>query len=1070
MGGPVSGAAPELKSFMLRAGAGAGKTRTLVATLLQAAAEWEIKTGEFPSVVITTFTRKATQELKERLLRAAAAEAQTARMKGDEQTAERFDRIFLWLGQRSKVQISTIHGVLSLFLHRSLPLIGFPSEFSIASEEELVRLRKKLLRQMLLEEKEKNPENSSFDLLEEYSFNELLSLLMAWHERRSFHPELRPIRGEELRRMAFEQVKDLFAEASGLAEGIRASSKLKSWLSWADLLAGIQPLQDESQLSSAIEGLISRFEQFSLRKPSLGKVDKPQVDFAIGERVLAWIEKIRQDVLKDKSRHFYDSASWAAHDRLASLFESLARPFSDQLRLVQAETGLLSMADLENLSLEILREFPEAGAAFSKEWDYWMVDEYQDTSPLQVALLKSLVLQSPSFVVGDPQQSIYSFRGARSEVFHELFDQMKEAGHQTELRYRNHRSRGPLLEFFNEFYRPFPQFEPMEVGSDQEPRLEEPVALIWPLPPVAESQAEEAEELESAEASDQCVEAVLQRIQELRRDGVAPEKICVLARKGVQLRQILEAARAYQIPMQLHSTQGFDQRREVRDAKSFLKFLIQPWDRLSLLILLRSPWFRCSDDEITEICQGPKSPWSEILDRAQKKSPPHPFARLRIWRERASQVGLSATLREFYRQEGILDLTEALDPSGRREANLWKLLLQLEKAQKEPGFQILSFLEQGQMRLSTDEADEADAIPAIEPRRVNLMTVHASKGLEFDHVILTHLHCRPKTENSGLFEIEESSGLWCLQSRDPEGQRRSTALAQRIVEEKRRRSTEESWRVLYVALTRAKTSVSLIWEKNQKGEVSSSSWASRVPFASLSPGVHRLDSFCLEIREGRPTPLPLEQDRVPAPRTRELWSPPQRVTRTRESVTSLLERLNLASDKANPESKQKDLVAMTSALEIAQRGTEAHRLFEALKYQPFEQVQSQVAEKNMKLALDWIQTLQSPPLLQLIEAGEPEWGFCVSTEKLTLQGQIDLWADLGSKIWIVDYKTGSSRYAEKALDQLLIYAWALRRMGLFSTGQELGLSAIYPLEQKIKTRDFSASEGPGSEWKRLGLE
>ena len=87
----------------------------------------------------------------------------------------------------------------------------------------------------------------------------------------------------------------------------------------------------------------------------------------------------------------------------------------------------LTISDLENYSLRLIQSFPDAAHEFSQTWDFFMIDEYQDTSPLQVEILNRIVGEKPCFIVGDPQQSIYLFRGARSEVFDAKESELKSS-------------------------------------------------------------------------------------------------------------------------------------------------------------------------------------------------------------------------------------------------------------------------------------------------------------------------------------------------------------------------------------------------------------------------------------------------------------------------------------------------------------------------------------------------------------------------------------------------------------------------------------------------------------------
>src|SRR5690348_647724 len=125
----------ELGHRLMQAGAGAGKTTTLIQTFLAFVRDFHSKKGSYPRVIVTTFTRKATQEVKESLMREALH-------LGEED-------IFKYLGQRSRVHISTIHGVLSTFLARYGDRIGLAPDFRVISGDELRWITRRELRRIL---------------------------------------------------------------------------------------------------------------------------------------------------------------------------------------------------------------------------------------------------------------------------------------------------------------------------------------------------------------------------------------------------------------------------------------------------------------------------------------------------------------------------------------------------------------------------------------------------------------------------------------------------------------------------------------------------------------------------------------------------------------------------------------------------------------------------------------------------------------------------------------------------------------------------------------------------------
>lgn len=1015
----------------MQAGAGAGKTTTLIATFIAFVKDFRARNnGEFPRIVITTFTRKATQEVKERLMRKALE-------LGEEE-------LFRYLGQRSRVHVSTIHGVLSVFLARYGERIGLPSDFKIAGEDEIAWLGRRELRRLLADDAE------SAALLEDQTFSELWSALEKWRETAGDDRLAAPA-GEDFFRRETRGLIGLFVqEAGALAAEIPGSTKNEKWLQWAELLGSFKSPADDDAIEKFVDRVVD-CEELMGRKPQSAAGKTRLIDPAVNERFKAFLEGMWKPLADAEKGVRFRPSYWAAHGRRCRLFEKLGRAYKARLDRLLLDRGMLSMGDLESRALEVVRGDPTAAASFAREWDYWMIDEYQDTSPVQVELLQSLVGDRPHFVVGDPQQSIYSFRGARSEVFFEKMKEFEDRRARVDHVVVNHRSRAPLLEFFNDFFAANPAFRPMEPRSSKEPRPEIPVAEIRPVPPM--------------EDGDGRVLAVIERVQALLREGASPESICVLARKNDHLKDILEEARRRGLPMQLHTAAGFSRRREVRDATAFVLFLLNPSDNLNTLSLLRSPWFRLDDGEILRIC-APKTPsvWTEALRIFAAAAEDHPVKRMARWLDESGRRGLAGSLRGFYASEGMLDSAALADPTGRREANLWKLLMQLELAQRQPGFNGIAFARGFERSLSTEEGGEdGDAVPAVEPKRVNLMTVHASKGLEFDHVIVTHMESRRKHEGVELFQFDEETRTWTLAERDLGGKRVGSILSHKIVERVNKRLADESVRVLYVAFTRAMQSVTLIWE-NGRMATDPRSWVSLVPFAR-EDGVYEGEKYVYRVSSAPPAPVEAREAEAAVVEPLPKWdAPPAPPTGTR-SATELLE------EKADPGEPARTLTAEAAArgLRVAQRGTDAHRLFEALRYAEAGAVRAMTKDSGLRRGLDWLLKQEKPPFARLIREGNAEWGFAVRGDRFVLQGQIDLWADVDGVLWLVDYKTGSPEYADKALDQLAIYAWALRKLRRLRDDQEVRLVAVYPLDGKIEERTFPRAIALAPDWQRLGL-
>lgn len=1036
----MQGSSLELKSRILKAGAGAGKTTTLVRTFLDFCADG-LRRGETPRIVITTFTRKATQEVRERLTRGALERLLDARAKNDDAAAKLAQQTLDLLGQRSRVHISTIHGILAVFLARTGPAAGRSPDFRILSSDDLERRRKRELYRLLKDSDE------FAELRLEFGFREISRFLADALDAKALRPELRFLSRDEMRDAVLSELGDLGAQALDLAAILENVSGLSdSWSAWKDELKTFRAPKDEKDLAAFIAALAAR------KAPTKGRRAKTLPDGFFEDYEL-WHERFKRFTAAG-TVHLADPSYWERHERLNSMFEKLLAVFAERWDAITLKEGLFGMGDLETQSLRRLREHPALGKNFARGWDYWMIDEYQDTSPLQVELLKHLIGDRPHFIVGDPQQSIYAFRGARSEVFDWKFKEFAEGGHRADIEPANRRSRAPLLGFINDVFSARPGFGSMEAKSTKPAWPESvPAAEFRKIEPVLS----DAGQIEKNAAT---TVAVVEKIVELLEQGAPPESICVLSRSNRPLKDLLAACRQAGVPVQIHSSAGFSERREVRDALAFLRFLLNPSDNLNLLVLLRSPWFLCPDDELVQLGQARENSYWQTAKKLFSARETHPVNRLQTWLDRACREGLARCLGSFYRIEGVLDWTEKIDPSGRREANLWKILSLLEQDQRRPGFNGLLFVETlGQMLGTEESVDDSDAVPAVEPKRVNLMTVHASKGLEFDHVLIPYLDRKPQGERRTPWSFDEERAVWSLAPKDDDDGFLYSSLATQLRDARKARSQAESARVLYVAMTRARQTLTFFWEDD---EPPAGTWAEEFAAWVRDDGVQKREGYIFSVRRDPPKELRWsgavgETKAYPGP-----WKGDWETAKQSVSPTELLDQKGGGA--------KDDAATAVEKLKFAQRGTDAHRLFESLKYADAEAVRAMTEEAELRDAVSFVETLKEPPLLEIIQNGHVEWGFAVRRDgKPKLMGQVDLWGTADDDVWIIDYKTGSMFYVDKAFDQMKIYAWALMKMGYWKENQKLGISAVYPMDRKAKTEVFLGWKSLRSDWERLGL-
>ncbi len=986
----------ELKDRILRAGAGAGKTTTLVSELISFYQNFKKSHGgREPKVVVTTFTRKATHELKERLL----LEAHSKKDHG----------LFSFLSKPSKLHVSTIHGVLALFLKKYSSEIGLSPDFSFMSELEDLKLRKKILKRLLIEF------DQGDDFFENYQQKDILYFLQQFAEKSVIHDHLTFYTENEFRQMAVEELKSRTEALLLSIQNILDQTTLSNWQEYFSTLLRLKTLNWENYPIAEIQLVIDSLG----RRPAFKKAQPPFSEDLLDSFVesLDWFKK-------NSDNDFFQPQFWARISNANRILDSLGRLFTEKYWEEKTARSQMLMTDLETMSWSILKKNPQAGIEFSKDWDFWMVDEYQDTSPLQVKLLKHLIGDRPQFIVGDPQQSIYLFRGAQSAVFNQKKIEIKNKDGEVRDQFSNYRSRKELLYFFNDFFSGLDEpFEKMEPKKEFESG-HSPATFIF---------SEEEQSFTDA----------VKRIIQLLNLNVKPEDICVLSRNHAGLEKISKLLKEKRIPYEIVGSSEFKNRREVLDAIHFIRFLMNPHDNKNYFSLLRTPWFHVPDDFLISVANSKsKSFWRQSQTASQGMSTAMVMERLLGYLDQFHKVGLSTTLGFFYRDSGLIDSCYYLDPSGRRESNLWKLFYRINSAEQDGKTALLKLIQSLVEEEDVDQADQ-DVVPLLEPARVHLMTVHASKGLQFSHVILLGLGQDQQRAKNNPWCCDEN-GRYSLSFRNPEDQSWIHPMSTvKETEKKVSLEKKESLRVLYVALTRAKESVTLMMDQKP----GRSSWQSQLHW-DLSEGQRLMPNYSYEV-------VAKMDDQILNPigsvgtdlNLNSSWvkSYHHMPAATIQSL-SASQILDKDIQVLKKDSQSQDWLKV---LKKVQKGTDYHKVFESLKY--ISEAQLSEFRKNFsdQKSLDYVLKLENPPLLQLIQEGFVEWGFeLLQNDGAIFRGQIDLWGIIDSTVWIVDYKTGSQNYKEKAFEQMKMYARCLQQIKKIQPVHQVKLAAVYPLDQQ----------------------
>lgn len=1010
-----------IKDIIVRAGAGAGKTYTLTHHVMDYVKNFKSEHKRLPQMVVTTFTVKATQELKERLMLLATE------MKDYE--------LLNYVSSPHKLHISTIHGVLSKFLKQFGYEIGLDNSFEVLSNVELHYLAKKKLKDIVFQEQ-------FTELSQVLNIQKLMDLCLSYYEAKQEHQEIIPLDIKSFEWEIKESIKSWQKDFKSVLESINwgienndASKKtVQNWMDYANVVKSLININCENswnQIYLEIQSLVQKVS----RLPSNTKGIIVLEDDMSQRNKDCWAQF--KSVVSDE---IYNSSFWADLCTAYKSFHELAEEFYTNFHEEKLKQGKISMADMELLSYELLQTAPHLATHFSASWDYWMIDEFQDTSPFQLNILKSLIADRSSFLVGDPQQSIYLFRGADKNLFELEENRILSIGGEREFKLKNYRSKPSTLMFINDFTEKF-GFSRMEAKTSE--FLSESIVANFDI----------------AEEQDQENLAISSKIVELLESGVSPDSICILARTNKSLSEISRKLKELNVPYFQHASGAFFARREVQDAVALLKFIVNPKDNKNLIQLLRTPWFKVSDNTLSKVVSYGQTYWDGLINSVfeLKEFEQESISYLMQLQNLKYELGLVSTLERAIVEKSYFDYSYFLDNSGKREANLWKLIFQLKEAERDKNFNPIEYINTNIDALERSSEGEGEAVAALEPNRVQLMSIHASKGLQFEHLFLIHMGQKPRTNKTIEFFVNSEKQFSFPLAVGNEDKRLMNLSAKNYLNEFQNKELEEHDRLLYVALTRAKECIYMSWSLKK---LENYSWAKRIQW-NLSEGVHKTEYYSYRVQKNNweeKLHALSEKDKIPLrDKFQELdWESIN--IEQKSSVSRILEeRSEFGRSLKKSKSQNKDDISkLMHRVYSSLNGILVHKILESKAYNnelDLEELCSDFTEdqwKDVLSAADFCMETDEMPLSEIIREGIPEWGFILKTPKGIIEGQIDLWAELENEIWVLDYKTGSEKYKDKAFEQLEIYAMAIHKL---NKNKKIMLSVVYPFSKMIYQKE-----------------
>ena len=842
---------------VLEASAGTGKTTVLVQRYVNL-----LRAGVDPANILAiTFTRKAAAEMRDRVVSQLRREADLS-SEGRARWHDLRDRL-------GEMAISTIDA-FCLALLREFPLeADLDPSFEVADETEVARLLESALDEGLRVGRALAPRDPDLAMLLGYfTAGRLRQGLRHLLDRRHVAPValarfLRAVppdlTGETASLRAAASLRDALAGLPGGLAGFHADGPLDD-AAFGVLAADLRALTaGRLATGAAIRAALDEVRAYVLTKAGTPRRRPPRYRQADAPSAAAW--RRHAEAFARLAPAVADVAARHARDVNAVLARGVARLYAvahEHYTRELAREDALDFAEALHRAVDLLRqmdEFAQSRYRLESRYHHLLVDEFQDTSRLQwelVALLVQswgegfgLVHEAPLppsiFIVGDRKQSIYRFRDAEVAVLEDAsrFVAALRPGGATPRRAITHsfRARPELLAFVNAVFgaigqRPgradafrfdvddrFPIGSPVQpgaagadlAGAPRPPLPEGRSALVapgWPEETALGLVVGQREADMAAALADEVVRWL--EAGELRdprtgeRRAARPGDIGILFRARASHQAIGAALETRGVPTYVYKGLGFFDTGEVLDLTALIGYLADPASSLRVAAFLRSRFLRLSDRALLRL--GPDLGTvltSAALPRAWQTLPDEDQRVLSV--ARAAVPGWLALVDGLPPAE-VIDRViadtaydeELAGPAHTQARENVKKIRGLVRRLQNRGYATMRRIAQQLERLSAGDESNAvvDAVDAV-----NLMTVHAAKGLEFPLVFVAHLG---RGTGTGLAPVRVVVGAG-----DGEPAVAIGAFTSDADEEEAAREREETKRLLYVALTRARDALYL---------------------------------------------------------------------------------------------------------------------------------------------------------------------------------------------------------------------------------------------------------------------
>jgi ATP-dependent exoDNAse (exonuclease V) beta subunit len=820
------------ETLFVEAGAGTGKTTSLVERIVRLVATG---TAALDRVAAITFTEAAAAELRDRVREALERAA-------EDPSLPEAERANCLRGVRDLDQaaIETLHSFAGRLL-RERPLeAGLPPAFEVMDE-----------------------------IAADLAFEDAWA---AWQDAALDDPALTgPLRlalALGLRLSHLHDVARAFhAEHDWLAEADFARVPLPAPQAADAIVAAVEEMErlcryakkgDADELAAhtqTVLGLARRLSTLEERNPGMPLeawrllAQAPKISTGRG-RMADWkTDPVHRDnacrllkaLLTDLQETVQQEMAQVRQTALPPLLEA-GRAFVLDYAAERKRQGRAEFHDLLVWARDLLRDDLSARDHFRARFSHVLIDEMQDTDPIQAEIAFFLVEDAPPdtppqarprrwtevrptpgklFVVGDPKQSIYRFRRADAALMARV--QALVAGEAAPL-VQNFRSQQPVIEWVNHVFALW-----MGEAADQGQVAYTPLVHRWTRE--TDHPTSPAVRFLGGPVDERTVDAVRMReaadiavlVRQVRQDrwqvldveatqssGLPQYRdaryadICILMPQRTALRGLEIALEEAGVPFRLEGSSLIFGTQEVRDLLNCLRAIDDPTDQVALVAALRSPAFACSDVDLLRFVEaGGRLEYLTPLREAARQGPvAEAFEALVRYHERRQWASPATLIEEFMRERRLMEAALA-HPRPREQWRRYKFLVERARAFTEAGGTSLrAFLDWAERQVEEGVRVTDVPVPEEDDDAVRVMTIHAAKGLEF-----------PVTVTTGLNAAGGNRADPVLFDRDARAVEARLGPAERafetpgysdLADRERSLEAQEAVRLMYVAATRAR--------------------------------------------------------------------------------------------------------------------------------------------------------------------------------------------------------------------------------------------------------------------------